>query len=129
MSENRNSLRSMARPERFELPTLWFEARCSIQLSYGRVFLRPSTIATYGLRSNFTACFVSHVSQIGPFLGAESRIGGGFCSPAPRAAFEQMAMVQESIEHGRHGGAVSEHLPSPRRAYLMRRLLLCGPRP
>ena len=26
-----------ARPERFELPTLWFEARCSIQLSYGRV--------------------------------------------------------------------------------------------
>ena len=27
----------MARPERFELPTLWFEARCSIQLSYGRV--------------------------------------------------------------------------------------------
>ena len=26
----------MARPERFELPTLWFEARCSIQLSYGR---------------------------------------------------------------------------------------------
>jgi hypothetical protein len=27
----------MVRPERFELPTLWFEARCSIQLSYGRV--------------------------------------------------------------------------------------------
>jgi hypothetical protein len=27
----------MARPERFELPALWFEARCSIQLSYGRV--------------------------------------------------------------------------------------------
>ena len=24
------------RPERFELPTLWFVARCSIQLSYGR---------------------------------------------------------------------------------------------
>jgi integrase len=30
---------SDARPERFELPTTWFEARCSIQLSYGR---RPS---------------------------------------------------------------------------------------
>ncbi len=29
--------REVARPERFELPTLWFEARCSIQLSYGRV--------------------------------------------------------------------------------------------
>ena len=26
----------MARPERFELPTPWFEAKCSIQLSYGR---------------------------------------------------------------------------------------------
>ena len=25
----------MARPERFELPTPWFEAKCSIQLSYG----------------------------------------------------------------------------------------------
>jgi hypothetical protein len=31
------SMKNMARPERFELPTLWFEARCSIQLSYGRV--------------------------------------------------------------------------------------------
>jgi hypothetical protein len=30
-------LKRVARPERFELPTLWFEARCSIQLSYGRV--------------------------------------------------------------------------------------------
>ena len=28
----------MARPERFELPTLCFEGRCSIQLSYGRNF-------------------------------------------------------------------------------------------
>ena len=28
----------LARPERFELPTTWFEARYSIQLSYGRVF-------------------------------------------------------------------------------------------
>ena len=26
----------MARPERLELPTTWFEARDSIQLSYGR---------------------------------------------------------------------------------------------
>src|SRR3984957_15264998 len=25
--------KSVARPERFELPTTWFEARCSIQLS------------------------------------------------------------------------------------------------
>ena len=26
----------MARPERFELPTYWFEASRSIRLSYGR---------------------------------------------------------------------------------------------
>ena len=30
------NLKDMARPERFELPTTWFEARYSIQLSYGR---------------------------------------------------------------------------------------------
>jgi hypothetical protein len=34
----------LARPERLELPTLWFEARCSIQLSYGRATpLYPSS--------------------------------------------------------------------------------------
>jgi hypothetical protein len=32
----------MARPERFELPTLWFEARCSIQLSYGRAAIKST---------------------------------------------------------------------------------------
>ena len=30
----------MARPERFELPTAWFVARYSIQLSYGRIEIR-----------------------------------------------------------------------------------------
>ena len=36
----------VARPERLELPTLWFEARCSIQLSYGRVpSLYPGPLA------------------------------------------------------------------------------------
>ena len=29
-------LKFLARPERFELPTPWFVARYSIQLSYGR---------------------------------------------------------------------------------------------
>ncbi len=29
----------MARPERFERPTPWFVATCSIQLSYGRLEL------------------------------------------------------------------------------------------
>jgi hypothetical protein len=27
----------MVRPERFERPTYWFVASCSIQLSYGRM--------------------------------------------------------------------------------------------
>jgi hypothetical protein len=34
---------SLARSERFELPTLGFEVRCSIQLSYERVL--PRTLA------------------------------------------------------------------------------------
>ena len=33
----RKTLVQMARSERLELPTTWFEARCSIQLSYERV--------------------------------------------------------------------------------------------
>ena len=37
----RNPKMQMARPERFELPTTWFEAKYSIQLSYGRVWGVP----------------------------------------------------------------------------------------
>ena len=44
----------VARPERFELPTLCFEGRCSIQLSYGRVVdCRDSTIEPAVWDSNF----------------------------------------------------------------------------
>jgi hypothetical protein len=32
---------NLARPERFELPTPWFVARYSIQLSYGRTVQNP----------------------------------------------------------------------------------------
>ena len=34
----------MVRPERFELPTLCFEGRCSIQLSYERTAQLSNTI-------------------------------------------------------------------------------------
>ena len=34
----------MVRPEGFEPPTLWFVAKCSIQLSYGRDTLPPTEI-------------------------------------------------------------------------------------
>jgi hypothetical protein len=57
----------VARPERVELPTFWFVARRSIQLSYGRAVVSPSTIprcdAMLQLRS---PDFVSHVSQLSP---------------------------------------------------------------
>ena len=32
-----NPLKYLVRPERFELPTYWFVASCSIQLSHGRI--------------------------------------------------------------------------------------------
>jgi hypothetical protein len=37
MTNRSFSRKEMARPERFELPTNWFEASYSIQLSYGRI--------------------------------------------------------------------------------------------
>src|SRR5690606_7332500 len=42
LADLRSSESKLARPERFELPTTWFEARYSIQLSYGRGWLTPS---------------------------------------------------------------------------------------
>ncbi len=45
----------MVRPERFELPTLWFEAKCSIHLSYGRTlgFSFPNLTASFHPASGY----------------------------------------------------------------------------
>ena len=40
----------VARPERFELPTTWFVARYSIQLSYGRVVFKGGDPTTTPFR-------------------------------------------------------------------------------
>jgi hypothetical protein len=74
----------MARPERLELPTLWFEARCSIQLSYGRA---RRIIASGG---DFGCCFASigkrlqlipRLSRLTLGLFVSGGIGDRFYSP------------------------------------------------
>src|ERR1700683_5077414 len=66
---------NLARPERFELPTSWFVARRSIQLSYGRTAESPS-VPTFGLRWG-RACY--HIVELcGPLAeirGAGAHIG------------------------------------------------------
>ena len=47
---------AVARPERLELPTLWFEARRSIQLSYGRA-ANTSLSTVYGTFFDFNLEF------------------------------------------------------------------------
>ena len=50
------SLFGLARPERFELPTNWFEASYSIQLSYGRVGVDYIDISLYRHCLNPSRC-------------------------------------------------------------------------
>ena len=49
----------MARPERFELPTTWFEARYSIQLSYGRVACNCSRYKCQGTSDLFMNSYIA----------------------------------------------------------------------
>ena len=44
-------LEHSVRPDRFERTTLGFEVRCSIQLSYGRMMLRPRQATRQGFYS------------------------------------------------------------------------------
>ena len=67
------SLFYLARPERFELPTFWFVARHSIQLSYGRsqggeLSFRAAPMST--AKTRFWACRIQLYSV--PFAGYPS---------------------------------------------------------
>jgi hypothetical protein len=55
----------MVRPEGFEPPTLWFVAKCSIQLSYGRTVLHGNEISLLRMREQ---------SKRGCVCGAPGRI-------------------------------------------------------
>ena len=66
----------MARPERFELPTAWFVARYSIQLSYGRfahrLYMR-SPVLWPGVAPSVTAGRAGLASRVrGPSIATRS---------------------------------------------------------
>ena len=57
----------MVRPERFELPTTWFVARYSIQLSYGRnkwINAEPAYDYTRQGSCKKSTMFINYSSQI-----------------------------------------------------------------
>jgi hypothetical protein len=64
----------LARPERFELPTSWFVARRSIQLSYGRAVSSPGTGNPAGARilpyRRITASFAATLVPQSPHRSA-----------------------------------------------------------
>ena len=66
----------LARPERFELPTLCFEGRCSIQLSYGRT-VQP--LYHHAVTATSSTAPTSNLRPFGP-IGAFS---DGSSKPKP----------------------------------------------
>ena len=62
----------MVRPERFELPTTWFVARYSIQLSYGRnkwINDEPACDYTRQGSGKKRTMFINYLSQLMKFHG------------------------------------------------------------
>ena len=55
----------MARPEGLEPPTTWFEARYSIQLSYGRIIGMPTAEQYKGMSPTWAASTIVIVQPIG----------------------------------------------------------------
>ena len=73
--------KEVVRPEGFETPTLWFEASCSIQLSYGRIYDRHYCNAIARLRDYFVA---------GGAVGCASG-GGGMVNKVTRSMMSSPA--------------------------------------
>src|SRR3954466_2326914 len=63
---------SLARSERFELPTLGFEVRCSIQLSYERLRARLSELTAQGYPQQNAAAAVRKTPALKSGPGSEA---------------------------------------------------------
>ena len=65
----------MARPERFELPTPWFVAKYSIQLSYGRIAEDANCGGERGIRT-LDGAFEPHTPLAGERLQPLGHLSG-----------------------------------------------------